>query len=369
MSSRRSSGAHAKRWIASAGIAALLMAAMPTGALGRPIRFERLSQEEGLSQSTVMCILQDSRGFIWLGTEAGLNRYDGRSVTVYRRDLHNTGSLTSDFVQGLAEDPSGDLWVATEGGGLVRWERATDRFVRYGAGLDKGDGPGSAQLRTVYLDRKGVLWVGTKDAGLARRDPKSGRWQRFTHSEEDPSSLCDDGVYAIFEDGAGRLWIGTNAGLARFDAASGRFQNFRHDPKNPGSLSADRIRGIRGDRQGRRETANPLSICATTRRIRAASPMISSTRSSKTVEAGSGWARGRGCSFASPTGPSRPTAAARPTSTAWGTTTCCRCWRIGAAFCGSARGREARRASIPEPGTSATCRRAPGTRTAWRTAT
>jgi len=251
MSSGRSSGFHAKRWIAVAGVAALLMTAMPAGAVGRPIRFERLSPEEGLSQSTVMCILQDSRGFIWLGTEAGLNRYDGRSVTVYRHELHNTSSLASDFVQGLAEDSSGDLWVATEGGGLARWDWAKDRFIRYGMSLEKQDGPGSAQLRTVYVDRKGALWVGTKDAGLARRDPVSGRWQRFTHSPDDSSSLCDDGVFAISEDRAGRLWVGTNAGLARFDAGTGRFHNFRHDPGDSQSLSADRIRSIHQDRQGR----------------------------------------------------------------------------------------------------------------------
>ncbi len=93
-----------------------LLAASSASALGRPIRFERLSTEQGLSQSTVMCVLQDSQGFMWFGTEAGLNRYDGRVVTVYRHDVHDPNSLPSDFVWSLAEDASGDLWVATEGG-------------------------------------------------------------------------------------------------------------------------------------------------------------------------------------------------------------------------------------------------------------
>lgn len=99
---------------------ALFLAASPVNALGRPIRFERLSSGQGLSQSTVMCVLQDSKGFMWFGTEAGLNRYDGRVVTVYRHDVHDPSSLPSDFVWSLAEDASGDLWVATEGGGLAR---------------------------------------------------------------------------------------------------------------------------------------------------------------------------------------------------------------------------------------------------------
>jgi diguanylate cyclase (GGDEF)-like protein len=229
----------------------LWLGASHAGALGRAIRFEHLSPEDGLSQSTVMCLLQDSRGFLWLGTEAGLNRYDGRTVTVYRHDVHDVSSIPSDFVNGLAEDSSGDLWVATDGGGLARWERAKDRFVRYASGPRKPEGPGSAQLRTVLVDRKGGIWVGTKDSGLAHLDPKSGRWQRFAHVPADSSSLADDGVYGLYEDGAGRLWVSTNGGLALFDAAAGSFHNFRHDPKRPESLADDRVRGVREDREGR----------------------------------------------------------------------------------------------------------------------
>ncbi len=250
MSLRSPSVPRVKRGIARAAVAATLLLAAPRAeAVARAIRFERLSADAGLSQSTVMCILQDSQGFLWLGTEAGLNRYDGRSLMVYRHDVHKASSLASDFVHGLAEDPSGDLWIATEGGGLVRWLRSKDRFVQ--VGLDKQNGPGSAQIRTVFVDRRGLVWLGTKDAGLARLDPKAGRWQSFGHSPDDPSSLPDDGVFAIFEDGLGRLWVGTNAGLARFDTATGRFQNFHHDPQDDGSLSDDKIRDIREDRQGR----------------------------------------------------------------------------------------------------------------------
>lgn len=230
---------------------ALLLAASTASALGRPMRFERLSTDQGLSQSTVMCVLQDSHGFMWFGTEAGLNRYDGRLVSVYRHDVHDPASLPNDFVWALAEDGSGDLWVATEGGGLARWERATDRFVRYPVDRNGAGGPPSRQLRTVHVDRQAAVWVGTKDAGLARFDPKSGRWQAFRRDPGDPNSLADDGVYALHEDAAGRLWIGTNGGLSRFDAATGRLRSFRHDPKDARSLGADSVRGMHEDREGR----------------------------------------------------------------------------------------------------------------------
>ena len=233
----------------TASVLVVLFAASSVLAAGRPIRFERLSTEQGLSQSTVMSVLQDSKGFMWFGTEAGLNRYDGRSVTVYRHDVHDQNSLPSDFVWCMAEDAAGDIWVATDGGGVARWERAKDRFVRYPVDPLGENGPRSGQIRTVHVDQQGSVWVATKDAGLSRFDPKTGAWKSFRNDPADPTSLANDGVYALYEDAAGALWVGTNGGLSQFDA--GRFKNQRHDAKNSGSLSDDRIRDIYEDRQGR----------------------------------------------------------------------------------------------------------------------
>ena len=229
----------------------LVLAGSSAAALGRPIRFERLSADQGLSQSTVMTVLQDSQGFMWFGTEAGLNRYDGRVVTVYRHDIHDSHSLPNDFVWSIAEDKTGDLWVATEGGGLARWERATDRFVRYPVDSKGATGPASGQLRTVRVDRNGAVWVGTKDAGLSRFDPKAGAWLTFRHDPSDEKSLADDGVYSLHEDTTGRLWVGTNDGLSRFDAATGGFQSLRHEPGKARTLSDNHIRGLHEDREGR----------------------------------------------------------------------------------------------------------------------
>src|SRR6185503_11641705 len=102
-------------------------AAAPVPA-ARPIYFEHLTTRDGLSQSTVMSILQDSQGFLWLATESGLDRYDGYSIREYRRDRGNEFGLANDFVWSIAEDSRGDLWLATYGGGLARWDRSEDRF-------------------------------------------------------------------------------------------------------------------------------------------------------------------------------------------------------------------------------------------------
>src|SRR5438445_9214283 len=97
-------------WIALV-VLSLTPAAMAAPA--RPIRFDRLSLEQGLSQSTVMDVLQDRRGYIWLATEDGLNRFDGASFRVYKHDPADEASLPSSFVWGVEEDAAGDLWIAT----------------------------------------------------------------------------------------------------------------------------------------------------------------------------------------------------------------------------------------------------------------
>src|ERR1700738_817150 len=93
-------------------------AAAPAPAMRR-MYFEHLTMHDGLSQSTVNNLLQDSRGYLWLGTESGLDRYDGDSIREYRRERGNEHALDSDYVWSIAEDAAGDLWVGPAGGGVV----------------------------------------------------------------------------------------------------------------------------------------------------------------------------------------------------------------------------------------------------------
>ncbi|MEJ2349828.1 MAG: two-component regulator propeller domain-containing protein [Anaerolineales bacterium] len=92
--------------------------------------FEHIAVEQGLSQSTIYSILQDSRGYLWFGTWDGLNKYDGRTFKVYRNDPEDPDSLSDNIVWTLYEDSSGTLWVGTDGG-LNKFDPETDRFIRY----------------------------------------------------------------------------------------------------------------------------------------------------------------------------------------------------------------------------------------------
>src|SRR5512142_2489094 len=98
--------------------AALVLACLPARAQAQSIsiRFDNLSVEDGLSQSTVRAILQDAQGFMWFGTDDGLNKYDGYTFTLYRHDAANPGSLSDNTITALFQDQAGSLWIGTSNG-------------------------------------------------------------------------------------------------------------------------------------------------------------------------------------------------------------------------------------------------------------
>lgn len=94
------------------------------------LEFEHLDINKGLSQNNVICVFQDTRGFMWFGTKDGLNRYDGYSFTIYRYDEKNKHSISGNTVNDILEDPEGIIWIATNEG-LNSYNRKTDQFTRY----------------------------------------------------------------------------------------------------------------------------------------------------------------------------------------------------------------------------------------------
>jgi diguanylate cyclase (GGDEF)-like protein len=221
----------------------------PASASGRPIRFDRITPDQGLSQNTVMCIFQDSRGFMWFGTEDGLNRYDGAAFTVYRNDPSDPTSLPADFVWDIAEDASGDLWIGTQGGGLARWERRTDRFHAFRHNRDDR-GISSDNVQAVFVDSGGAIWIGTRDRGLDRFEPATGSFQHYRHVPNDPTTVTTGAVHAIYKDHSGALWVGTEGGLNRLDIKRGVFTRLVHDAADRNSLSDNRVRTIAEDHGG-----------------------------------------------------------------------------------------------------------------------
>ena len=213
---------------------------------GVSVRFDRLGTADGLSQSSVLALLQDRRGFVWLGTQDGLNRFDGVRMTAFRHDpTRPRDGLPTSYVQSLAETRDGAIWVGTWGGGLARLDPATERFTTF------RHRPGDAAslpddiVTALHEDAAGRLWVGTA-GGLAWRDPATGAFRRYA-----AAALPDPFVWSLAEDARGRLWVGTfRAGALRIDTRTGRFRRFRHDPAAPASLGADENALVRATPSG-----------------------------------------------------------------------------------------------------------------------
>jgi ligand-binding sensor domain-containing protein/signal transduction histidine kinase len=214
------------------------------------VRFDRYSLEQGLSQSSALCILQDSRGFLWIGTEDGLNRFDGYSFRIYRHDPEEPYGLSNSHISSLYEDPSGALWVGTYGGGLNRLDRETGQFTHYRHNAQDANSLSEDQVMAVTGDRDGVLWVGTRGGGLNRLDPAQERWQHYRADFDTPYSLSDDRITSILEDSSGVLWVGTANGLNQLDRETDRWQRYQWDPDNPRSLYGNTIQSICEDRSG-----------------------------------------------------------------------------------------------------------------------
>ena len=244
--SRRSIGT--LRLCASAFFLAAFLS-YPSGSQAAPwngASFEQLSNEQGLSQPTVSCLLQDSLGYLWIGTQNGLNRYDGYGVEVF---FQESGKLSHDWITSLVEDSSGDFWIGSEGG-IARWGRRSGEVSFFRHEPANTMSLSSDRVRFLSFDHDGMLWVGTDDSGLNRLDPSTGRVARFRHDPMNPGSLSNDHLRVILEDREGRLWIGTLAGLNRFDRETGSFFRVPLSLEDDPDLPPLEVRALFQDRQG-----------------------------------------------------------------------------------------------------------------------
>jgi signal transduction histidine kinase/CheY-like chemotaxis protein/ligand-binding sensor domain-containing protein len=243
-----------RRLCRALALAAACALAAPTSSGGerkRTIPFARLSMEDGLSQSAINTILQDDKGFMWFGTQEGLNRYDGYTFKVFLNDPEDPDSLSSDVIHALHQDRSGILWVGTDGGGLNRYDPTNGTFTRFVNDPSNPVSLSSDRVRCVYQDSTGDLWIGTDGGGLNRMDVASGEFRTHKHDPSDPGSLSDNRVRDIVEDRNGSLWIATyGGGLNRLDPGEPSFVKFRHDPSDPSSVGEDRVRRLLVDRNG-----------------------------------------------------------------------------------------------------------------------
>ncbi|MEM7503503.1 MAG: sigma 54-interacting transcriptional regulator [Pseudomonadota bacterium] len=210
----------------------------------RSLRFQRLSRDDGLSQSFVYSIAQDRTGYMWFGTQEGLNRFDGHDFLVFANRADQPNSISDESIRTVIEDRDGTIWIGTDAGGLSKYDPAQQSFTNY---LHDPNDPHSIpdnRVRVLLQDREGFLWVGTDGSGLARFDPRTERFERLPHRADDRNSLSGDYVWSIAQRSDGTLWVGTKSGLSRLNADGRSFTNFRHNPSDPTGLSDSWVRAI-----------------------------------------------------------------------------------------------------------------------------
>jgi ligand-binding sensor domain-containing protein/signal transduction histidine kinase len=220
---------------------------------GKDVTFTALTSTDGLSSAQVFGIAQDDNGFLWFATGDGLNRYDGYSLRTFRFERDDPNSLTNNTMSGILRGRDGALWLPTTGGGLDRFDPATETFTHYRHDPANPNSLSGNHIHTGSLleDHQGALWIGTVGGGLNRLDPRTRTFTHYRHDPANPSSLSSDQVSTICQDKSGIMWVGTtDGGLNRFDPASGRITRYQPDPKDPNTLPGPYVNTILEDRSG-----------------------------------------------------------------------------------------------------------------------
>lgn len=185
----------------------------PSELLRKKVNFEQLPEIHGLSQRSVNCILQDADGYLWIGTWAGLIRYDGYSTTVFHAG-QGQGKLKSNKITSLYEDHRGNLWVGTHMGGVFQYDRKQNQFRHFAHNEANPESLSNNNVWSIQGDQYGNLWVGTEH-GLNVFDGEHDKFRVFYNDPADQRSLSQNFVTDLFLSSQNELWISTQHGINR----------------------------------------------------------------------------------------------------------------------------------------------------------
>jgi len=217
----------------------ILFFAVAVSCCGQNLQFEQLTFKEGLPYDQITALLQDKQGFLWIGTEDGLMRYDGRNIREYRHLAGDTNSISNNTIRCMFEDSSGRIWVGTDMG-LNVYSPEKNRFRRF-IFSDTNNNMARNYIIDVIVDKMNQVWYCTY-SGLYLMDRKTSEIRHFLPDSNNIHSIPDVVVWQIFEDKKGRLWFGTNNGLAVYNNdGSFNFIQYLPDFNNPSGLQTDKV--------------------------------------------------------------------------------------------------------------------------------
>ncbi|MEA5259685.1 two-component regulator propeller domain-containing protein [Arcicella aquatica] len=212
------------------------------------LKFKHITNEQGLSNSTIESIYQDSRGFMWFGTRDGLNRYDGNQIVVFKNNPNDEKSISDNYITYIHEDKNKTLWVGTING-LNRFDERKNTFTRFKHNPQKPRSITDNYITCIKNDSKGRLWICTR-GGINLLQSSDGNFIAYRKKQNVDISLTDNHINCLFEDSSHNLWVGTESGIQLFDTHNGTFQKIDAFANLSFSLKGYAVNCINEDKQG-----------------------------------------------------------------------------------------------------------------------
>lgn len=213
------------------------------------LKFKHITNEQGLSNTTIETIFQDYRGFMWFGTRDGLNRYDGYQLVVYRYDAKDSTSISDNYIQYIYEDKKHNLWVGTTNG-LNRFNAFKNNFTRYKHNPSNPKSISNNNITAIMQDKNDRLWVSTLSGGINLFNLKDNNFTSYQQNDILPSSLNSNNVNCMYEDSRDNCWVGTENGLQLFNREAGTFKTIDIAAGTKNDLKNYSIRIIKEDKPG-----------------------------------------------------------------------------------------------------------------------
>lgn len=209
------------------------------------MRFDIYDIDKGLAQEVVRGIIQDQKGFLWVATEEGLDRFDGFSFEPFRHDANNSHSLSSDVITDMAIDGRGYIWLGTFGGGVNRFDPLSNESIHLDSEVLSSD-----RVHSIFIDSKQQVWVGTFEHGLDLILPEENDYKVVNYRLH-PEDASHPSVTAFTEDKLGRVWVGSDGGgISIYDPTLSEWKKFEKTYSNLDALAAIHIRSLLADKRG-----------------------------------------------------------------------------------------------------------------------
>lgn len=231
-------------------ISILLTISIYSSGQKREMKFETIPPEHGLSNYSVHAIIQDNYGFIWVGTQDGLNKYDGYKFKVYQLDPTDSTTISHNNIYGIVLDKKGYLWIATQKG-LNKFDPFTEIFTRFYHDPNEPKSICHNDIRCLLDDGKGNIWIGTWGGGVSKLNKETGLCKHYKHEKNNKNSLAGNKLWGCFQDSKGFLWFSTwGQGLDKLNPDTEIFTHYKHNPNDTNSISHSIIGLVHEDRNG-----------------------------------------------------------------------------------------------------------------------